>query len=45
VALRREQREQLGVIAVRTEPRARMARLITEVTSTALGKEEIMPRL
>jgi hypothetical protein len=45
VALRREQREQLGVITVRTEPQAREARLITDITSIALGKVEITARL
>jgi hypothetical protein len=38
-ALRREQREQLESITMRIEPRGRKARLITDVTSTALGKE------
>jgi hypothetical protein len=35
----REQQEQLKVIALRTEPRGRKVRLITDVRSTALRKE------
>jgi hypothetical protein len=39
-AVRREQRELFRVITVRTEPRAKKARLITDVASTALGKKK-----
>jgi hypothetical protein len=36
----REQREQLRVNTARMKPQGRKARLITDVTSTAHGKEE-----
>jgi hypothetical protein len=32
----------LRVITVRTEPQGRKARLITDITSTALGEEEMV---
>jgi hypothetical protein len=41
VALRREQRSKWRVITTRTEPWGRKARPIIDVTSTALGKEEM----
>jgi hypothetical protein len=34
-----------GTITVRTKPRGRKARLITDVTSTALKKEEMVVHL
>jgi hypothetical protein len=40
-----EQREPFRVMILRTEPRARKTRPITDVASTALGKEEMMVRL
>jgi hypothetical protein len=40
VALRREQQAWLEIISVRTEPRGRKVIPITDVTSTAHGREE-----
>jgi hypothetical protein len=37
----KEQREQMGVITVRTEPQGGKEMMITDITSTALGKEEM----
>jgi hypothetical protein len=41
VALRREQWNSLRVISVEAEPRGRKERLITDVISMALGREEM----
>jgi hypothetical protein len=45
VALRREQWSSWGVITIRNEPWGRKAKLITDIRSTALRKEEMAVHL